>query len=74
MRFDEWSEREDRCARGGKPIPFTGCDQIDWIVSIEWPTQSLARLTIREYMDGQITLKLGRVWIPGMTPDEDDGA
>jgi hypothetical protein len=73
-RFDEWNREEDALPGGGVSIPFRGYSETMWIVRLQWPTRSLARLVIREHEDGRITAQPGRVWIPGCESEEEDGA
>ncbi len=70
-RFDEISDREDFQPGGGGPLVFHGYQETTWIVRLDWPTKSLARLSIIEAIDGEIRVSMGRVWIPGISEDED---
>jgi hypothetical protein len=70
-RFDEISDREDFQPGGGRALTFHGYQETLWIVSLAWPTRSLGRLSIVEYVDGEIKVSMGRVWIPGISEDED---
>ena len=73
-RFDEWSVREDAQPGGGMPLAFRGYQETTWIVGLSWPTKSLGRLSIVEYVDGEIKCSMGRVWIHGVSNEEEDGS